>query len=296
MVDGGWWMRDGGGWPYQPDSYIIGYHPVYDKKNRNVFDMPVDIEPIIDTPALRLRLGDEVVIIIADLHLGVEHAIADAGMQIPRRTWEIQEKMIDLCKKNEADRLFILGDIKHSVPGTSWQETQELPEFFRGLLREIGRIEITIGNHDTSLEKLLPEDIKLHEADGFNYAGVGLAHGHKWPSSEVVENDVLVLAHNHPTITLVDELGVSHNYPCWVRGTTVEEKLIQRYGDRFKGKKTEVILIPSFLEFGSGTVVNEKDRGLLGPFLKNGLLDLMRSSVFLLDGTNLGFIDGLRIK
>ena len=50
-----------------------------------------------------------------------------------------------------------------------------------------------------------------------------------------------------------------------------------------------------FLEFGSGTVVNEKKQTLLGPFLKNGFMDLLRSKVFLLDGTNLGVTKALLI-
>ena len=255
--------------------------------------MTSDVEPIIDQPALRVKAGSETSVVVADLHLGVEHAIAEAGVRIPGRTWTIQERLIGLCSREKADKLLILGDVKHSVPGTSWQEKQELPEFFRGIQRQVGRVEIAVGNHDTYLRELLPGEIVFHEPDGFSYNGIGFVHGHMWPSKETVDNEVIVLAHNHPTITLVDELGVSHNYPCWVRGTAVPDKMKERYGDGLRTAVPEVIMIPSFLEFGSGTVVNEKDQRLLGPFLNNGFLDLMRSKVFLLDGTLLGFVESL---
>ena len=256
----------------------------------------MDIEPIHNSPALRMKHDEECIIAIADLHLGVEHAMEDAGVKIPKRTWQIQEEILQLLKAESVDRLIILGDIKHSVPSTSWQETQELPEFFRGILRSIDQIDIVVGNQDTNLKQLLPDSITFHEASGWRYDNIGFAHGHKWPSLETVQSEILVLAHNHPSVVLVDELDVHHNYPCWVRGPVNREKLIGRYDEEKTDLLNEIILIPSFLEFGSGTAVNDPDKKLLGPFLNNGFLKISKSNVYLLDGTNLGTVIDLMLE
>jgi putative SbcD/Mre11-related phosphoesterase len=258
--------------------------------------MEIDLQPISDSPALKMEHDRGTAVVVADLHLGVEHAISDAGVLIPKRTWHIQKQLIELCKAAGSDKLIILGDIKHTVPSTSWQEAQELPEFFRGLKREIKHIEIIPGNHDTNLKNLLPEDIVFHEASGLNYHGVGLAHGHKWPSEDVVNSSILVLAHNHPTIVLIDELDVHHSYPCWVRGPVNKNKLMEKYGEEAISHLKEVIIVPSFLEFGSGTVINGRDQDMLGPFLRNGLMDLPKSKVHLLDGTYLGILEKLYLN
>jgi putative SbcD/Mre11-related phosphoesterase len=252
-------------------------------------------EPIPDYPALQINTNSETALIIADLHLGVEHSFIEAGVRIPNRTWKLQEKLIELLEKYNISRLIVLGDIKHTVPSTSWQETQELPEFFRGLMREVDQIDIVLGNHDTNLKNILPEDIEFHDASGWKYNDMGLAHGHKWPDKDIVENEVIVLAHNHPTVVLVDELEVRHSYPCWVRGSPIKTKFTERYGDDLKVIPSELILIPSFLEFGSGTAVNSPDTKPLGPLLKNGLMDLPNSKVYLLDGSYLGLVKKLML-
>lgn len=255
--------------------------------------MSVDIEPVIEYPALRLKTENEIVIVIADLHLGIEQMYADAGVLLPNRTWEVQEKIITLIQSEKANRLVILGDIKHTVPSTSWQEAQELPEFFRGLLRKINTIDIVPGNHDTNLKNLLPDEIIFHEASGWNFQDTAFAHGHKWPDKKLLEAKMLILAHNHPSVILVDELDVRHNYSCWVRGPPVKRKLLEHYGEDLESSLKEIILIPSFSDYGGGTVVNEKKMKLLGPFLTNGFMDIQKSKVFLTDGTYLGLVKGL---
>lgn len=253
------------------------------------------ILPVPDYPALMIENDDQNAVVIADLHLGIEHSIADAGVLVPKRTWDMQEKIIGLMKQENSERLIILGDIKHTVPRTSWQEAQELPEFFRGLLKEDIVIDIVTGNHDTGLKDLLPEEITFHDASGWSYGKTALVHGHKWPAEELLDNETMVIAHNHPVVILVDKLDVRHSYQCWVRGPVAKEKLIEHYGENAKISLQEIILIPSFTEFGSGTAINEHDRNLLGPVLKNEILDFQGAKVFLLDGTNLGNTSSLLI-
>ena len=61
-------------------------------------------------------------LVVADLHIGIEHEFRQAGLKVPSQLEGIVKRIDALIEKNKADRLIILGDVKHKVPGVSWQE------------------------------------------------------------------------------------------------------------------------------------------------------------------------------
>jgi len=70
-----------------------------------------------------------------------------------------------------------------------------------------------------------------------------------------------------------------------------EKKVTEHYpdADPMKIAEGEFILLPSFTKTGKGVVVNG-DGSFLGPVLSNGLLLEEDARVYLLDGTDLGFL------
>jgi metallophosphoesterase superfamily enzyme len=78
-----------------------------------------------------------------------------------------------------------------------------------------------------------------------------------------------------------DVLAARYIEPVWVRGPL-----------RGKYKGCELIIIPAFNELRGHTLVN-KDK-LIGPIAK--CLNKKRARVFLLDGTDLGNVEDLKIK
>lgn len=264
--------------------------------------------PIPDEPAFLVenskhRTSSGNILIIADLHIGIEHALAQAGAHVPSQTESIVQKITKLCTNHKIHRLIILGDIKHTVPGTSRQEWLELPEVFDRLAAGIERIDIIPGNHDGGLRKILSKQemgsqskLNFHPNTGcvLTDLSLGLFHGHTWPTHEVLQADQILFAHNHPHILFVDNIGGRASFPCWVRCRLNKAKTYERYPIlEQRSSDPELIVMPAFNTLGSGTAVNSPKPEFLGPMLKNQMIDTANSEIYLLDGTDLGKLKDL---
>lgn len=91
------------------------------------------IAPVFGAPLL-LSEGKERVLFAADIHLGLEHELWLGGISIPSQTGKILALLKRQITEIRPDRLMILGDLKHNVPKTSWQERKEVPDFCASFL------------------------------------------------------------------------------------------------------------------------------------------------------------------
>lgn len=260
--------------------------------------------------------SEERVLMAADLHLGMEYELAQQGINIPYQWDRLLEDLIDIVKEHKPDRVILLGDVKHGVPATSFQEKREIPHFFNTLLEEVKFIDITRGNHDANLQKLLPEEVTLHTSKGVMF-GVGFnvaaLHGHAWPKPEILTADAIMIAHNHPSILLNTPLGIRISRRAWIRGKAdterlakafleqdnvkIEEGVIEEFTDYygFEPKTPEILILPTFNDLLGGLPVNsESPKSLLGPLFRSGAVDLEGFDVYLLDGSYMGKVSFLR--
>lgn len=228
------------------------------------------------------------VLVIADLHIGIEYELYESGINIPFQIKQTTEAIESLIKKTKAKKLVILGDLKHKVPGMSWQELKDIPSF---LDRLSSKVEVLIckGNHDDQIEKIVPETVKVCGTKGFKIKKFGFLHGHTWPSAELMSCDYLIASHMHPTVQFKDKFGYKIIEPVWIKGKIDQEKIKKRYKLKKTGK-LEIIIVPAFNRLLGGTSVNvqRKNDELLGPLLKNDFVDIDNSELYLLDGTYLG--------
>jgi hypothetical protein len=231
-------------------------------------------------------------LVIADLHIGIEYELYKSGINIPNQVKEMKNIIEKLIKKTKAERLIILGDVKHDVPGISYQEIRDIPEFLELLSKKI-KVEVCLGNHDTYLKDILPEKIKLHGTKGFKIKNFGFIHGHAWPSKELLSCDFLISSHTHPTIQFTDKFGYRIIEPIWIKNRIDKEKIKEKYKIETTGK-LDIIIMPAFNRLLGGTPVNvKKDDELRGPLLKNNFVDMNESEIYLLDGTYLGKLKNL---
>lgn len=249
--------------------------------------MPFQAAPVPDRPALEL-LGEERVLCVGDLHIGIEADLRYRGVIVPSQTHRMERELIDLSVG--VDRLVVIGDVKHQVPGSTRQEHVEVPRFFNSLLNHYPRIDLVKGNHDTDIESMLPSRVTVHDQEGFVLYGVGFVHGHAWPSQEVMATRLLVMGHNHPAVIFED--GLHHNQVerCWVRCR------FKNGGGRYEKVPEEAIMVPAFNRSLGGGPVNLEGPRMLGPLLSNGLLDLDNGQVYLMDGLLLGTVSSLKVK
>ncbi len=237
-------------------------------------------------PALLLENN---ILIIADLHIGLEYEIFKSGITIPSQIERLEKRIDDLIKQTKAKHLIILGDVKHQVPTISWQEYKEIPKFLEHLQNI--KISIVKGNHDGNIERLAPKEIDIYDPPGFKINKFLLTHGQAWPFMGDLEAEYIVIGHVHPAVEFWTENFRSIE-PCWLKCEIDNEKLFEKY--RIKTKIKQGIIMPAFNHLIGGMAFNSKDFEPLGPLLKNEVFKWKNAEVYLLDGTLLGNLNKLK--
>ena len=245
----------------------------------------MDIEPVPDAPALT---ADDV-LVVADLHIGLEEELREKGIRIPSRAEVMGERILDIADRRGATRLVILGDVKHLVPKMASRERRDVYVFFRDLSPAFREITIAQGNHDGMLKNIVPRNVRFKPAYGFRLDDVGFCHGHAWPFKKVMETDVLLMGHNHPAAAFRDAMGSRQIVPCWTRIPFL------RKHKRYPKLPKEAIVVPSFNELCGGMPVNDVRARFIGPLFDEDLVRVDDASVHLLDGTNLGRLADIRV-
>ncbi|MBI4170660.1 MAG: metallophosphoesterase [Candidatus Aenigmarchaeota archaeon] len=225
---------------------------------------------IADKPVM--KLGN--MLVIADMHIGITKDIREKGILLPSQIKTMAAKLNSLKKQTRAKQLILLGDVKHHIPNISWQEEKEIPEFFS--LLNFKKIILVKGNHDGRIERLVPPYVKVKKS--YTYRSYAFTHGHR--KIKTTKN-VIVTGHNQPHVKFRDEMGATYLEPVWVKGP-------------LKGhyKEKNLIMVPAFNELAGATIVNRDV--LLGPIAK--CLDKKQAHCYLLDGTDLGTINDLKIE
>ncbi len=261
-------------------------------KDRGAAESLKMISPLLNEPALMVENSFRT-LVIADIHLGIEWELYHSGISIPSRVEKRAARIREYIRRVSPERIVLLGDIKHNVPRTSWQEKQEVPAFLEGLAG-FAPVDIVPGNHDGGIEELIPENVSVHDMRGFVLDSTGYFHGHTWPGESLLYASHVVMSHNHPTIRLVDVLGHAVSEPVWIRTRFIEKAIMEHFGE-VRWNDPEVIIMPAFNELCGGIPFNESiHEELLGPVFANHAIELEKARAFLLDGTGLGTIGGIK--
>ena len=270
-------------------------------------------------PAALIKSKKTKTLLIADPHLGWETSLQEKGIHVPSQTPKILNKLMAIINKYKPHQLVVLGDVKYTVISSELGEWQDIPDFFTKLQGNITEIAIIRGNHDANIEPLLPENIQLLPATGAIFGGVGVFHGHKWPSPALLNCKTLVMGHLHPVVVFRDPAGFKITRQVWMKAPcdsdALAKILLQKHKIKIDGavaetlknhfsislKTKEIVIMPSFNDFLGGRPVNEtrprKEIGseaLIGPVLRSEAVDVDNAELYLLDGTYLGTLNQLR--
>lgn len=194
-----------------------------------------------DGPALLVRNRQDI-LVLADLHLGIEADLARHGIHFPSRSARRQEGVIGMIGETDPDLLVLLGDVKHNVPVTSRQEYRELPEILGSFRRLVG-IRVFPGNHDTGIGRFL-EPGELMPAGGAVIDGTGYLHGHTVPSPALAEH-LVIAGHHHPNVAITDEVGCSLRSPAYLLAGMKADCP----GKTATGKEMRVLFVPAMNEY-----------------------------------------------
>ncbi len=246
---------------------------------------------IKNSPALLIE--KESILIVGDFHIGLAYKLYKKGVTIPSILPDIEKRLVKLLKNTKAKKLIIIGDVKHEVPGITYPEVVEIPKFLNKLSNKID-IHICKGNHDTHLEKILSDKIKIHPAGGFKIKNYFFYHGHEWPSEDFLDCDYLILGHVHPVFEFRDKFGYKISKSVWLKIKVKKEIFSKKYKVNKQGE-IEIILVPSFNDLLGGHPINKinEEIEIISPILRQNMVDLKKSEIYLLDGTYLGKLKNL---
>jgi putative SbcD/Mre11-related phosphoesterase len=227
---------------------------------------------------LTLYLEKQKTLVIPDVHIGYEEALAKQGYLVPRFHFK------DLIKRTEnifsklqearlpVDQIILAGDVKHefgTISEEEWRNTLKFLDFLSNRCKKrIGEkqkipIKLIRGNHDTMLSPIAKRrDIEIVESVIID--DVMVCHGDRVLD---VPNQVrtIIIGHEHPAITISDGVR-SETYKCFIKGTWKKKTR-----GRIARTKYELIVMPSINPVNEGTDLLKEE--LLSPFLSQGIED-----------------------
>jgi len=224
-------------------------------------------------------------LIIGDLHLGVPEILSLNKTFYDQMAFDINK----MCHDFKCNRLIILGDVKDDITIVP----DYLYDFF-----EMIKVDVTIvkGNHDGMIEKLCSHfGFDLCPTSGCVIDGVGLFHGHTWPSAEIMAQKHLVMTHLHQVLKITDKFGKRISVPVVLKSamnSDVENlKLPVKYS---YNPDLQLIVLPAFNPL-MGHEIGEKSLRL-SPILRNNVFKLNSIYVYNMTGSLLGkladFLEG----
>jgi len=238
--------------------------------------MNIDFFPL--GPAVQIE-EEQRILFIADIHMGIEYELQKYGFHVRTRGQERTTRICDLVKEADPDILVILGDVKHRIPGTSFQEFYELNNLFSAI-RKIVPFCVTPGNHDPGIEEFLkPGEIRKKEGSVIDQAGI--LHGHTVPN-ECLQGHLIICGHHHPIISLKDQVGIALRSPCFVLGE-VDTHIFPDETD--KEETTRLLMVPSCNEL-TGYGIEKTFRSPFSPLSRSLIIE--SAEILLPDGTYAG--------
>ena len=237
-------------------------------------------------------------LLISDLHFGFEAEFADKGVRIPSQAWRLHDLMLELIEGTDAEKLIILGDLKHMVPLSSWIEWREMPEVLRTLKNMDVDLALIPGNHDGGIEHMLGDLVTIFSSKGVMLDAekkIYLLHGHTWPSQEVLKADLIIMGHLHPMVSLRTDVGSVARRRTWLIFEGDKKILAEKLAAKEKHGSIELIVMPAFNPILTGLSVNAlTPRDKLWPLIRSGAFNLDSGEAITLNGERLGKIGFLR--
>ena len=189
---------------------------------------------------------EERVLVVGDMHLGMEESLNNTGILVTRKMFEETLEYFDSVFEKiggKVDRVVFLGDLKNSFSGINRQEWSDVLKLFDYLEDKCGEIIVIQGNHDNYIKNIAGKR-NIRVEDYYIWKEYAFVHGDKdFEALWYPDIEYLIMGHAHPAIVL-EEGAKSEKYKCFLEGVY---------------KKKKVIIVPSFVEFVAGSDPREVD-------------------------------------
>ena len=191
-------------------------------------------------PVMIMMEGKRKYLLLADLHIGFESAFSANKIFLGSNSSikQITTNVKQLIQSEDADSVILLGDIKSSIQYIAKNEWNDIPYFFDEIKKEFD-ITLVPGNHDSNIQKLVPDGVSMISSKGLVIDDVLLTHGHSIPTENFSNVNRIIMGHIHPVFFQDNSL---------VNGQRVWISLKSRKDLIFPSRSGEIqiTVIPSF--------------------------------------------------
>ncbi len=209
----------------------------------------MEIHPGIETIDLALYLRKHKTLVLADLHIGFEEALAKQGVLVPRFQYkDMIDRLEQIFAQVHPKTVVLNGDLKHEFGGISRQEWKETMRLFDYLSRKCEEIIVVKGNHDPNIGPITAKKA-VRVVDEIVFGSIAIVHGDTGPKAN--HPAIVIMGHEHPAIAL-REKGRVEKFKCFLKGAY---------------KKSVLLVQPSFNACVEGTDVSQGQ--VLSPLIKN---------------------------
>lgn len=164
--------------------------------------MPLRLLP----DATVLVLGEHVVMVCADLHLGKSATFRAHGLPVPEGdTARDLARLAKLIAEHKPARLVIAGDLFHAEAGSEDGPVEAFMAFLRAIAIPFTLVS---GNHDRKLRKL-PDEIE--QAPHLDIGGLRIVHS----PADAAAGMANLCGHIHPVLRIPDGRNTSLRLPCF---------------------------------------------------------------------------------
>src|SRR3989344_6814690 len=180
----------------------------------------MEIYENIEIIDLCLYLKKEQILVIGDMHIGLEEALNKQGILIPRQgVDDVIKRLKKIIFKLKIKEIILIGDVKHefgTISDQEWRDTLKVLDF----LLEKGKIILIKGNHDTILGPISKKR-NLEVKEFYKINNMLFAHGDKIVNEKA---EVIVIGHEHPAISFEERRD--EKYKCFLLGKFKKSYLI----------------------------------------------------------------------
>ncbi|MCX8188311.1 MAG: metallophosphoesterase [Nitrososphaeria archaeon] len=230
------------------------------------------------------------ILVISDIHLGYEVELIKKGVNVPERAPILAEEIVNLGKKTNTKILYILGDVKHKIATASNFDLYQITLFFEKIKKWFNEVNVTLGNHDGGLKKLLPSSVNLTGSRGTiikcDNEKISLFHGHAFPQPDSIHSKYIITGHGHYLIELKDTIGLKFTEPIWIVGEINRKKFSKNYQknkESIPKENIKFIVIPPFNRIVGGISI---DKAVENSIILKYMIK-KNTKLFLEDGTYL---------
>ena len=205
----------------------------------------MNILPNIEIKNLSLFI-DKKILVIADLHIGVEEKMQKQGILIPLFQFKDLYKQIKELLKSKSEIIIINGDLKQEFGKISNQEWRDTLKILDLLTSNCKNVILIKGNHDTILGPIAKKR-NVEVLDQYRYKNILFIHGNK-----KVETDAqtIIIGHIHPSVGLKEGRRIER-YKCFMKG---------------KYKNKDLIVLPAFSKLKEGMDILNQE--FISPYIQ----------------------------